>query len=130
MDLLARRDHSEAELRERLAADFSAADIDDALEHARERRWLPEADALAGRLAESLHRQGRGIEFINRKLEEKGLPPVPADDELELEKALRLAETKRPEGELDRAAREKIGRYLLSRGFEDEIVRKVIHEKL
>lgn len=130
MDLLARRDHSEHELREKLAADFGAADIDDALEHARERRWLPEAGTLAGRLAESLHRQGRGIEFINRKLEEKGLPPVPADDELELEKALRLAETKRPEGELDRAAREKIGRYLLSRGFEDEIVRKVIHEKL
>lgn len=131
MDLLAVRDHSEAELREKLAARFPEADVEDALAHARENGWIPEPGALARRVADRLHRKSKGLLAINHVLEGKGLPPVAGDADRELEKALRLAETKRSsEAEPDRAERERIGRFLLGRGFEPSIVRKVIYEKL
>lgn len=137
MDLLARRDHSEKEIRDKLAEKFSALEIEAAIEYARENRWLPEPKVMSDRYAGAMHRRNKGIRSINRKLKEKGLPAAVADGELELEKALRLAETKlygrgpAEDGKpLDRAAREKIGRFLLARGFEPAIVRKVVYEKL
>ena len=132
MDLIAKRDHSERELRKKLKEkEYEAADIDDAIEFARENNWLVAPDKLSERVAAGLHRRSRGIRAINHKLKEKGLPTVSTDPEVELEKALKLAQTKLAKlTTVDRAARERIGRFLISRGFETSIVRKVVYEKL
>lgn len=131
MDLIARRDHSETELRKKLRDQFSAEQIEDALAFARDNQWLAKPEVLSERMASALHRKVRGIRKINQKLHEKGLPRVSSDPDQELEKALKLARTRWPgEESPDKATREKIGRFLLSRGFENSIVRKVVYEKL
>jgi len=131
LDLLALRDYSERELREKLAGNFPDGEIAEAIAHALENRWIPEGREHARRLADEMHRKFKGLLAINHALEEKGLPPVAADDERELEKALRLAQTKRSgETSPDDAERARIGRFLLGRGFEPSIVEKVIYEKL
>lgn len=130
MDHLARRDHSEKELRQKLRRSkmkFSAEQIEDAIQFAHENGWIIEGRVLAERVADQLHRRNKGILNIQKKLQEKGLPKVSSDPELELEKALQLAQTRKSQTDADRA---KIGRFLLSRGFEPSIVRKVIYEKL
>lgn len=132
MDLLARRDHSEKELRTKLAEkEHSAEEIDKAIQYAKSHQWLAAPEIIAERMAHALHRRQKGARAINHKLREKGLPAVASDPDQELEKALRLAQTKWSKQEPpDRSAREKIGRFLVSRGFEPSIVRKVIYEKL
>lgn len=140
MDLLARRDHSEKELRQKLKrAKFSPEEIDKAIQYGKENNWLPDtaekALGLSDRTADSLHRKKKGILFINSYLAEKGLPEVQSNPDLELEKALNLIENKYSfSDQLDREEKEKlkskIGRFLISRGFETSIVRKVLYEKL
>ena len=134
MEHLARRDHSEKELRQKLRRSkmkFSLAEIEDALAFAHDNGWIAESGVLSTRLADQMHRKYRGILSIQKKLQEKGLPRVKADPELELEKALQLAQNRKFKSEDDpESRRAKIGRFLLSRGFEPSVVRKVIYEKL
>lgn len=130
MDLLARRDHSEKELRKKLKERFSEEEIEKAVGQARDRGWLGDENVLADRAAQFLHRRHKGIRAINHQLRERGLPSVAADPEQELEKALHLAETKLKGAPPTRELKAKIARFLLSRGFDSEIVRKVVYEKL
>lgn len=130
--MIARRDHSEKELRDKLVEKgHTPEEIEEAIAYARDNGWLAEPDVLSERFARYFHQRNKGVRAINHKLREKGLPSVTSDPELELEKALRLAEIKwSKEKSPDRSTREKIGRFLISRGFEPSIVRKVIYEKL
>lgn len=136
MDLIARRDHSEKELRTKLRekfADEGAADdiIAEAIEFAKDNNWLGDPNDLAHRMADMLHRRNKGIHYINNYLREKGLPAVEADRDLELEKALAIVKNKYDEDyEFSREEKAKVGRFLASRGFDSETVRKVIYEKL
>lgn len=128
MDLLAQRDHSEKEIRTKLKQrEFSPEEIDAAIEYGKTNKWLPDSaeglQALAEKAANALHRKGKGIIYINHFLKQKGLPPVKSDFSQELEKALSLIKNKKGE-------KAKIGRFLLSRGFEQSVVRKVVYEKL
>jgi regulatory protein len=76
-----------------------------------------------------LGRKGRGINFINEHLKKKGLPEISRDSSVELEKAQRLVENKYSDfSEMDQDQKAKVGRFLLSRGFEMEVVEKVIYE--
>jgi regulatory protein len=86
-------------------------------------------------MANLLHRRNKGIRYINNYLQGKGLPEVNSDRDLELEKALALVKNKVSIlSELSFAEKQKeqarIGRFLISRGFDSETVRKVIYEKL
>lgn len=134
MDLIASRDHSEKELRRKLRGKFDPADIDAAIEYGKDHGWVPSDDAskskLADKMAAMLHRKGKGIRYINQYLGERGLPPVKSAGESELEKALELLETRYPEIETaDEATRTKAGRFLVSRGYEMDIVRKIVFRK-
>jgi regulatory protein len=136
MDIVARRDHSEKELRQKLREKFSDEEdsqgiIDEAIEFAKDSRWLGDPVALAHRLAEMLHRRNKGIYYINNYLKEKGLPAVEVDRQIELEKALAIVKNKFKENhKFSREDKAKVGRLLATRGFDSETVRKVIYEKL
>lgn len=136
MDMIARRDHSEKELRTKLRDKFSDEDdvgdiIEEAIEFAKDNRWLGDPVDLAHRLADMLHRRNKGIYYINNYLKEKGLPAVETDRALELEKALAIVKNKYDEDhKFSREEKARVGRLLASRGFDSETVRKVIYEKL
>ncbi|HWU42761.1 MAG TPA: regulatory protein RecX [Bdellovibrio sp.] len=136
MDLMARRDHSEKELRKKLRDKFSDADdseeaIEEAITFAKDNKWLGDPVDLAHRLADMLHRRNKGIHYINNYLREKGLPSVESDRALELEKALAIVKNKYDEDyDFTREEKARVGRLLASRGFDSETVRKVLYEKL
>lgn len=133
MRAVARRDHSETELRNKLQERFTTRCVDAALQYAHDHRWIPDPQDLANRTAETLRRRGKGRRYIQNYLHKKGLPPVEHDAEQELEKALELVKNKLSmckSETIDRSTKEKMGRFLLARGFEMSLVRKVIYEKL
>ena len=111
------------------------AAIDEAIEFARVNGWLGSPEEISKKMANLLHRRKKGIRYINNYLQGKGLPEVNSDRDLELEKALALVKNKVSIlSELSFAEKQKeqarIGRFLISRGFDSETVRKVIYEKL
>ncbi len=133
MDLLARRDHSEKELREKLMRrKFADEQIEQALAYAHERRWLGDSTRLAQTLADNLHRRGKGIKSINHELSRKGLPQVSIDKDLEYEKAFAQAQRKQKTKKFadlkDPKVRAGLARFLQTRGFSTEIIRKVLQE--
>lgn len=139
MDLIAKRDHSEKELRQKLRKSFSRHQegealvelLEEAIEFAKDHRFIGDPEELAGRMADMLHRRHKGIHYINNYLREKGLPSVSADSDLELEKALHLVKNKYSEDyKFSRDEKARVGRFLASRGFDSQTVRKVLYEKL
>ena len=127
MDLLARRNYSERELRTKLAkhADgYSSSAIDAAILAAREDKWLlPDAE-LSEQVAATLARKKKGHRYINQYLKLKGLPPVTHDAETEFEKGRALLEAKLSgTGEKDRA---KARRLLANRGFAIETIQRLL----
>ena len=75
VDYLARRDHSERELRDKLRkAEHPDHEIEAAIEEARARKWLPDESVLATREADRLARQGKSPQQIRVWLSKKGLP--------------------------------------------------------
>lgn len=133
MDFLARRDHSEKEIRKKLKErEFTPEEIEKAITYGRENNWLPnsesEATKLSEQMARGLHHKNKGIIYINHFLSQKGLPPISTDEDLEIEKARRCLETKSllPTGEFDRGLMAKRSRFLMSRGFQLDVIRKVI----
>ena len=133
MDILARRDHSEKELREKLNGKFPSDEVESAIEFAKSKGWIPESEEdqmrLSQKIADDLKRKGKGHEYINQYLEQKGLAPVPFDPAEELEKARQLVENKFSDmKQMDQKQKAKAGRFLSARGFDLETVRKVIYE--
>ncbi len=135
IDYLSRRDHSEKELREKLSQKkFSSEIIAQSITWAKERHYLRPPEELTKILTDILLRRGKGRNYIYQYLKKRGLPPPileEIDKETELRKALEFAQQKiKPGIALDRMAREKIGRKLITRGFSLDVVRTVIYEKL
>ena len=124
MDYLARRPHSEKELREKLARSFSPEDVDAALAHAELKGWLQPPHDLSAQVVVELSRRGKGARYIQAYLEEKGLPSVPFNTRDELNKAENLIrrhlhlEPPYPESE-----HVSILRLLSTRGFDEETAR-------
>ena len=131
MDLISRREYSEAELKQKLMQkDFPDEEIDQAIQRAKAQHWLGQPDEMAKSLADQLHKKNKGIEFINNTLAEKGLPTIGRDENLELEKALSLVKTKYSRYE-DFTTEEKYKamRFLASRGFDSSTIKKVFHDE-
>lgn len=134
-DLLARRDHSPLELRAKLAGRFPPEEIEEALAWAESRGWIPNDEVsyreFSLKIGESYHRRNKGIRFINSKLYRLGLPEIPSDPGVELEKARRLVENKfTRKGPASRDLRVRVHRFLTSRGFEGEVIRAVLRDFL
>lgn len=111
MDLIARRDHSERELVQKLTrAQHAAEEIDATLAELRERGWLPDPKILAEREADRLRRRGKSEAQIQAWLIKKGLPAAQRQSEAELETGLRTLRSSWPklvrqaQRDLDRAS--------------------------
>jgi regulatory protein len=126
---LAARDHSELELKNKLSRRYSEEIVDQALRIAVERNWLVEPARLAERVAEELSRKRKSSRYIQDQLRRRGLPAVERDSELELEKIRRLMSGKF-DSNLSYEDKVKAYRFLKYRGFENALIRKVLHEKL
>ena len=80
---LARRDHTEAEIRKALAKSHPDAEVDEAVRRLRQAGYLDDA-GFAARFARSrLAHQGQGRYRIRQALRAKGVPAVPAEKGLE-----------------------------------------------
>lgn len=135
MDLLAIRDHSEKEVREKLALKYSEDICEKAMAWALKQSWFTSSDLLHNKIVENLNRKKKGQFAINKKLEDLGLEKVHIDPEIELEKALLSVETKFEkdmfEG-LDYKSTQKetarVLRFLISRGFDSDIAQKTLNQ--
>lgn len=124
MDYLARRDHSEKELIEKLSNHFEWEEIEPAIAEMKERGWLLPPEELAQKVTESLHRKNKGHLYIQHFLRKKGLPGTEKDPERELSKAWDLIEAK-SKGPADA---KRSASLLKNRGFDTETISRVIHE--
>lgn len=130
MDLLARRNHSERELRQKLKNKFTQPEIDEAVAFAHENGWMSKPSELAERVAAELGKKKKGVRFINHFLQQKGLPPVAKDADAELEKAKAILTAKlhlaREPRKLSREEQAKAHRLLANRGFDEETIRRAV----
>lgn len=133
MDFVARRDHTEKELRTKLAASTTDEIVEQAITWARQQNWLPTEEKLKTHLAEQLSKRGKGILTINQKLKDLGLEDVKANEDSEYEKAKKLVLAKWAVSDFkDLGLKEsqklqaKIMRYLIARGYESDTVSKIL----
>lgn len=124
MDFLARRDHSEQELIEKLRRHYTDEEITPALKEMKQRGWLLPPEELSAKVAENLHNKQKGYLYICHYLRKKGLPPVEKDPDRELEKAYQILEQKGPV----EVSRQKMVSLLKNRGFDTETIGRVIHD--
>jgi regulatory protein len=131
MDLLAARPLTESELRTRLSAGgkFPPAEVEEAVVCCRDRGYLNDA-LLASDAARYLSASGRGRGLIRKKLRARGvseenlagaLGALSAEDEAEAARSAGTAKLRLLTREKDgRKKREKLFRFLISRGFSPE----------
>ena len=129
--LLSVRDHTDFEIRSKLSATFSEAELNEALEIARSRGWLQTPEEQSARIAAKLASKKKGIAFINETLESRGLPPLSSDyfgdSSEEVARARQLLDSKLARGvSLDYESKKKYYRLLASRGFEEDVIQSVL----
>lgn len=133
MNMVARRDHSEKELRTKLSRCCEVDTIEKTLLWAREQNWLINPEKLKTQLAENLSRRGKGIRKINQKLKNLGLDSIRSDKKMELAKATKLVLAKWSTDDFidlnyaeSQKLKARILRFLISRGYESDIVSLVL----
>jgi regulatory protein len=127
--LLARRDHSEQELRQKLRRRYAPEAIEQALYQAHRRKWLADPEVLANRWAETLSRKGKSDRYIQNFLKQKKLPPTKRNPETEISKAVALLKQKfKNVDKFDFQAIQKAYRILGNRGFDESTCRLAIQE--
>lgn len=133
MDMLARRGHSELELRQKLSRDYEPAEIDAAIQFAKESKWMTEPEELSERVSMELGRKKKGHRFINQFLKNNGLPPVSKDLDEEVRKAREIIDAKMARKlakgiPFDYEEKMKLHRTLANRGFDDETIRQALKD--
>jgi len=127
MRALARREHSERGLRQRLArAGVDSEEVDATVEELRRTGLLDEGRFAAER-ARVLAERGRGDAAIRHELEREGLAGS------EIEAALAALEPERERAErlvVRRGATPATARLLASRGFDEDVVATVVAQPL
>lgn len=133
MDFVARRDHSEKELRKKLSLRCEADVVEKTLIWAQEQNWLTAPEKLKTQFAEQLSRRGKGVRKINQKLKELGLDTVKSDKDSELAKAKKLVLPKWSSADFEgldykesQKLKAKIMRFLITRGYESDIISLIL----
>ena len=139
MDFLALRPLSTSELRSKLSSSdrYTQKEIEEALETCRRRGYLNDT-LLASDTAQYLSSSGKGSRLIRQKLRARGIPEEELTQALEeitpeneseaarsaAEGKLRLLVREKDPGK----KREKLFRFLISRGFTPEVTAKTVRE--
>lgn len=141
MDLLAARPLTESELRTRLSAGgkFPPSEVEEAVLHCRNRGYLNDA-LLASDAARFLNAGGRGQGLIRKKLRARGvseenlnaaLGGLSAEDEADAALSAGMTKLRLLAREKDmRKKKEKLFRFLISRGFSPETALDTISKLL
>ena len=128
-ELLATRDHSEAELRAKLSRYYEYSEVEDAIEYVQANNFMLPATELSDRVAATLGAKKKASAYINEYLKAKGLPPVAVSREEEIQKARELLDSKLAHGaSLDYEEEKKFYRLLANRGFDEEIIEEVVRQ--
>lgn len=132
--MLGQREHSCAEIRQKLRRKFSALEvscIESLIEEFVERGWLSD-QRFAEVLVRSRANRGYGPYYIRRELATKGIDDTQAESALEsaeidwYESAVGLIGRRFPEAGCDLQVWEKAARFLQRRGFSGDVVRKAL----
>ena len=132
--LLARRDHTERQLREKLRRkDFSSEEITETITQLKDKGYIND-DVLGQRMLEKLLMEGRyGLHGILAKLKQNGLMNVSEasvrhhfSEEIELETAQNILEKNFPVRDDTTIPRQM--RFLSNRGFSQAVMRKIARE--
>ncbi|WP_345012219.1 regulatory protein RecX [Pseudaeromonas paramecii] len=124
MGRLARRDHSEQELRQ-LLSDLPASVVEGVLQHCREHGWLDERRLLE-QAVHSRAARGQGPRKIAFELAQRGLVGDQVREQLSaegydwFELAAQLAQRRQGAAPLDLAARRRLMGFLQRRGFNQD----------
>lgn len=127
MRRLSERDHSKKELTDKLKRWYTPEAIQEAIAKIESYGYFKPETEMTKLWTQSLHRKGRGYFRIRHEMKKRGLPPPEMDYEEEMQ-ACRKAFTKKF-GETRLTSKEerfKAIRYLTSRGFDSDTIRKVI----
>ena len=136
-DLLAYREHSEAELRQKLLARrYEAAEVDETIDKLKQHNYLDDAE-LCRQQFENFYAEGKlSVRQIVAKLIQRGFDKdfieklIPEDrDEHELQAAT-LALTKKFKTVDDKNFRAKAWQFLSGRGFDGEIISTAVENFL
>ena len=137
MDFVARRDHTEKELRKKLSHYCEEAVLEQVIQWAHQQKWLASPDKLKSQFADQLSRRGKGIRKINQKLKELGLETVKSNKEEEIEKAKKLVLAKWSAQDFkgldfkdSQKLKAKIMRFLMTRGYETDVINFVMTNNL
>lgn len=126
---LALRDHSQYELKTKLARRYEDQVIRDAMGEAEARGWLSDEALIAERLVGVLARKNKSRRYIEAQLRKRRLPVVGLNGDGELEKARELLVRKFGEEKLNFEDKARAFRFLRNRGFEDKWIRKVLNNE-
>jgi SOS response regulatory protein OraA/RecX len=131
LDLLARyltvRDHSHFELESKLSRKYGEEMVVRVLAAADERGWLLDENAIAERATEAWRDRLKSALYIETQLRKRRLPVPEATAEAELATARKLLIKKFGDpGELDLETKDAAFRFMSYRGFEENIIRKVL----
>ncbi len=126
---LGARDHSLKELHLKLSKNFSQAIVNSTLEKAINQGLITSPKELAKKTAQMLHGKNKGYYYIKNYLKKKGLPEVPKEEDIEIDKACAILDNHFREGDpLSYEQKQKGMRLLNNRGFDGETIKKVIYE--
>lgn len=130
---ISKKDYSESELVEKLGHWANPDVVSHTINWCHDLKLIPLPATMAENIVQSLNRQKKGIQQINLRLEKKGLAPIVADDDVELEKAIELINKKLSHSlksetwksltyEDKLKTKAKAFRFLATRGFTSEII--------
>jgi SOS response regulatory protein OraA/RecX len=133
MDFIAISDRSETQLRQKLAAQTTPQILSEALLWAKKQNWYATPEKIKMDVVNTLNQKNKGTKAINLKLESMGLGQINIEPQIELEKALSAVETKYKtysfktlSTKLARKEKARVFGFLSGRGFDDDIVQKVL----
>jgi len=131
--LLARREHSRAELARKLGqSGFDACDIQPLLDEFEEKKWLSDRRFAESYVADHRARAGAiklAFDLRQRGVADNIIEAVLSDNrDSELERAQAVWQKKFGSAPADMTERARQMRFLQSRGFGTEVIRRVIHD--
>lgn len=127
-DYLSRRSHSEKELRAKLKTHFPSDLIDEALQVAKQKKWIEDPYELAVQVKKRLDRKNKSWSYIKKYLQNKGLPPPDYDREKEKAKIKNLLIKKKPLKSRNLEEKIKMKQFLSYRMFELDLISSALEE--